>query len=227
MGLAQSSSEDILELHGLKKVDMADASKALHAGASIAEITVESYRLAIEPVDDGLAVGFIPYDTNDGFSGVRWQEHYAYFISLFRSSPIFESGSGSLSERWREALRHDDGINAIAKVLQREVSRGYRPKYRIAMEDELTFITNNGARMRYVSLRNAGFPIDSGVTAGRLQVLLLHPLQALRPTLAQQRPRRHAGLPHSAPKQPTPERHAHTTQTGLFRPDSSGHRMAA
>ena len=91
ISLAQGSSEDILKVHGLKKAEMADEAKALHAGASMAETTAESYRRAIEQVDDGLAVGFMPYDTSDGLAEVKWQDHYAYFISLFRSSPIFES----------------------------------------------------------------------------------------------------------------------------------------
>jgi len=68
---------------------------------------------------------------------------------------------------WKAALRKDDdAIDAIAELIRREVERGYLPTYRIAMEDELTFITNNGARMRYASLRDAGFPIGSGVTEG-------------------------------------------------------------
>jgi ABC-type lipoprotein export system ATPase subunit len=91
VALAQGSSEDILKIHAFKKADMADQAKALHAGASIAEITAESYREAIRQVPDDLAIGFMPYDTSDGLAEVKWQEHYAYFISLFKSSPIFES----------------------------------------------------------------------------------------------------------------------------------------
>lgn len=89
--LAQTSSEDILKVHSFRKNDMADEIQALHAGASMAEITVESYRHAINQVDDGLAIGFMPYDTSDGLAEVRWQDHYAYFIGLFKSSTIFES----------------------------------------------------------------------------------------------------------------------------------------
>lgn len=91
VSLAQTSSEDILKVHNFKKIDMIDQAQALHAGASIAEITVESYRNAIEQVEDGLAIGFMPYDTSDGLAAVKWQDHYAYFINLFKSSPIFES----------------------------------------------------------------------------------------------------------------------------------------
>jgi ABC-type lipoprotein export system ATPase subunit len=89
--LARAASEDILAAKTFKKADMADEAKALHAGSSMAELTVESYRQAIEQVKDDLAIGFMPYDTSDGLDEVKWQEHYAYFIELFKTSPIFES----------------------------------------------------------------------------------------------------------------------------------------
>lgn len=89
--LAQSVPEDALKLHAIKKSDMGDQDKAKFAGSTIAEITAESYRDAIRQVPDGLAVGFMPYDTSDGLAEVKWQDHYGYFISLFKASPIFES----------------------------------------------------------------------------------------------------------------------------------------
>jgi ABC-type lipoprotein export system ATPase subunit len=33
----------------------------------------------------------MPYDTSDGLSEVKWLDHYAYFLGLFISSPIFET----------------------------------------------------------------------------------------------------------------------------------------
>src|SRR5690606_31622322 len=42
-------------------------------------------------VPDAQAIGFMPFDTSDGLAEVKWHEHYAYFLSLFQSSPIFES----------------------------------------------------------------------------------------------------------------------------------------
>lgn len=89
--LAQALSEDILKVHSFNKADMTNETKAFHAGASMAEITAESYRQAIDQVEEGLAIGFMPYDTSDGLVEVKWQDHYAYFIGLFKSSPIFES----------------------------------------------------------------------------------------------------------------------------------------
>ncbi|MBB1601514.1 ATP-binding protein [Variovorax sp. UMC13] len=89
--LARTTSEDNLNQKGFKKTDMADEAKALHAGCSLAELTAESYKAAIAHIKDGLAIGFMPFDTSDGLKEVKWQEHYAFFISLFKSSPIFES----------------------------------------------------------------------------------------------------------------------------------------
>src|SRR5690606_27985218 len=99
-----------------------------------------------------------------------WDElvdHYHAMGHLWAAAEAMEGDASKIMAGWKEALRHDDGaIDAIAKVLEREVARGYLPTYRIAMEKELTFITNNGARMRYASLRDAGFPIGSGATEG-------------------------------------------------------------
>lgn len=91
ISLARTSSEDILTAKSFKAADMGDRAKALHAGSSIAELTAESYREAIDQVKNNLAIGFMPYDTSDGLKEVKWQDHYAFFLSLFKASPIFES----------------------------------------------------------------------------------------------------------------------------------------
>jgi energy-coupling factor transporter ATP-binding protein EcfA2 len=81
-----------LAYHGFKKDEVdADDAKASLAGMMIAELTCESYKDAIAKVPDEQAVGYMPYDTSDGLSDVKWHEHYAYFLGLVRSSPIFES----------------------------------------------------------------------------------------------------------------------------------------
>jgi hypothetical protein len=99
-----------------------------------------------------------------------WEElvdHYHAMGHLWAAAEAMEGDAKEIMARWKAALREDDNaIDAIAETLEREIARGYRPAYRIAMEDELTFITNNGARMRYAALRDAGFPIGSGVTEG-------------------------------------------------------------
>ncbi|WP_426323890.1 TrlF family AAA-like ATPase [Pseudoduganella sp. R-43] len=90
--LARRIPEDKLKHHGFKKAEV-DASdeKALLAGAVIAEINADSYREAIRKVPNDHAIGLMPFDTNDGLADVVWQEHYAYTMNLFQTSPIFET----------------------------------------------------------------------------------------------------------------------------------------
>ncbi len=90
--LARKVGEDKLKHHGFKKAEV-DASdeKALLAGAVIAEINADSYREAIRKVPYDHAIGFMPFDTNDGLAEVEWKEHYAYAMNLFQTSPIFET----------------------------------------------------------------------------------------------------------------------------------------
>ena len=99
-----------------------------------------------------------------------WEElvdHYHAMGHLWAAAQAMEGDASAIIARWKKALRQEDeAIDAIAKELEREVARGYLPTYRIAMENELTFITNNGAPMRYASLRDAGFPIGSSATEG-------------------------------------------------------------
>lgn len=90
--LARMIGDDKLKLHGFMKVDVdADAAVALQAGSVMAEINCESYKNAIGKVPNGYAVGFMPFNTSDGLAEVKWQEHYAYCLGLFKSSPIFET----------------------------------------------------------------------------------------------------------------------------------------
>ena len=90
--LARSTATDMLVKKGHKKdVVDSDASDALLAGYKLAEVKAESYKSAIGKVPNGLAIGFMPYDTSDGLSEVKWEDHYAYFLGLLESSPIFES----------------------------------------------------------------------------------------------------------------------------------------
>ena len=88
---ARNADPDKLRHHGLDvaRVKYEDAY-ALTAGCKIAEITPESYRDAIAAVPDGMALGFVPFDTNDGLDQVKWADHYAYALGLFKTSPIFE-----------------------------------------------------------------------------------------------------------------------------------------
>lgn len=90
--LARSTAHDMLEKKGHKK-EVVDTNyeDALLAGYKLAEIKTDSYKNAISMVPDGMAIGFMPYDTSDGLNEVKWEDHYSYFLNLFESSLIFES----------------------------------------------------------------------------------------------------------------------------------------
>lgn len=90
--LARQTGEDKLSKHGFQKNDIDnEEDKALKAGSTIAEITMESYKQAISKVPNNQAIGFMPFDTNDGLDDIKWADHYAYTMTLFQSSPIFET----------------------------------------------------------------------------------------------------------------------------------------
>jgi len=92
VALARLVGEDKLKHHGCNKSEVdADDDEALRAGSVIAEINCDSYKTAIERVPNGYALGFMPFNTSDGLAEVKWQEHYAYCLGLFKSSPIFET----------------------------------------------------------------------------------------------------------------------------------------
>lgn len=70
---------------------MEDQVYALKAGSKMAELNCESYKQAITKVKNEQAIGFMPFDTSDGLAGIARNEHYAYVLGLFKTSPIFET----------------------------------------------------------------------------------------------------------------------------------------
>lgn len=88
----EKTGTDKINKIGLSPTDVAsDSATALLAGSKIAEITPQSYQDAIKGVPKGKAIGFMPWDPNDGLSEADWEIHYAYVIDLMQSSPIFET----------------------------------------------------------------------------------------------------------------------------------------
>ncbi|HCF4146254.1 ABC transporter [Pseudomonas aeruginosa] len=128
--LARTVTAEKLKAHGFSKpdVDLADAI-ALKAGSTIAEINCDSYKEAIAAVPDGMAIGFMPYDTHDGLAEVDWVEHYAFFIGLAKNSPIFESRNLTMRDalvgvRTSENERFIDSIQRSLKDVPRLVVAG-------------------------------------------------------------------------------------------------------
>lgn len=127
IGLARVTAPDMLIKKGHKKeaVDVDDAD-ALLAGYKLAEIKADSYKDAISKVPDGLAIGFMPYDTSDGLTEVKWEDHYAYFLGLLKASPIFESRNLELrsaflceetdgNRNWIKNFKH--GLNGTPRLV--------------------------------------------------------------------------------------------------------------
>ena len=139
--LARTVSEEKLKVHGFKKSDIdTDDRKALCAGSTIAEINCDSYKTAIQKVPNGHAIGFMPYDTSDGLSEVKWQEHYAFFLGLVTTSPIFESRNLDL----RGALVGEEtpGNAKYIKSIQRTL--GHIPRLVVSGSDAHCFIGVKG-----------------------------------------------------------------------------------
>lgn len=125
--LARATAADMLAKKGHKKeVVESDYAEALLAGYKLAEAKTESYKQAITSVPDGLAIGFMPYDTSDGLTEVKWEQHYSYFLGLFESSPIFESRNlelrtaflcekTSTNYAWIDNFKH--GLNGIPRLV--------------------------------------------------------------------------------------------------------------
>lgn len=89
---SRSVPDDKLKHHGLDKAKvMEDDNYALIAGSKMAELSCESYKQAIAQVKKDKAIGFMPFDTNDGLDKIDRNEHYGYVLGLFKSSPIFET----------------------------------------------------------------------------------------------------------------------------------------
>jgi len=130
IALGRHVGADLLVTRGLNKAEVdADDAKALRAGSMLAEINCDSYKNAIAKVPDGLAIGFMPFDTSDGLSEVKWQNHYAYFLGLFRTSPIFESRNTVLrdafvGEKTPGNARFFDNFQAGLKHVPRLVVSG-------------------------------------------------------------------------------------------------------
>ena len=125
--LARATAADMLGKKGHKKeVVESDYAEALLAGYKLAEVKTESYKQAITGVPDGLAIGFMPFDTSDGLTEVKWEQHYSYFLGLFESSPIFESRNlelrtaflcekTSTNHAWIDNFKH--GLKGIPRLV--------------------------------------------------------------------------------------------------------------
>lgn len=144
--LARTVGEDKLSKHGHKIEEVRTSKdKALFAGSQIAEINSESYKKALAGVPDGLALGFMPWDTNDGLAHVDWAEHYSYVKGLFKSSPIFESRNDDVRAAFLNitTLKNETWINNFQAAL------GNKPRLVVSGSDAHRFTGNEANKRGY------------------------------------------------------------------------------
>lgn len=143
--LARSVGEDLLRQKGFKKSDVNDNDEtALLAGSTVAEITYESYKQAIRSVPNGLAFGFMPFNTNDGLANVKWQEHYSYVLGLFDTSLIFETRTPALWAAFA-GVETDDNRNWINDF---QYALGNIPRLAVSGSDAHRFTGEQGNNNR-------------------------------------------------------------------------------
>lgn len=139
--LARQAGSDKIAKHSLNMDEINGSDEeALKAGSIIAEVTAESYKKAISKVPNCQAIGFMPFDTNDGLSEVDWSEHYAYSMSLFQSSPIFETRKLDL----RDAFVGEKTTNNQKYFRNFQEALGNIPRLAVSGSDAHCFIGKSG-----------------------------------------------------------------------------------
>lgn len=89
---AKKAGDDKLKHYGTTQSELVnDEEKSLDVGSKIAELDRKSYIEAVKGIPDGLGVAFMPFSTSDGLDEVDCIKHYAFALSLFSLSPIFET----------------------------------------------------------------------------------------------------------------------------------------
>ncbi|HFX6310675.1 TPA: TrlF family AAA-like ATPase [Acinetobacter baumannii] len=140
---ARFVAEDKLGMHGFKKTDVdSNVNIALEAGSSMAELDCESYKQAISLVPDQQAIGFMPFDTNDGLTQINRNQHYAFTLDLFKTSPIFETRKQELIDAFAGKITPEN--ESWIKAFQQSLNN--IPRLAISGSDAHAFTTGQGVR---------------------------------------------------------------------------------
>ncbi len=133
--------EDKLKVHGSNYEKVKNDDLAFIAGCKIAEINTDSYKQAIRRVPSELAIGFMPFDTNDGLAKVDWKQHYAFVMGLFHNSPIFES--------------RDDGDLRSAFIGEKtKGNEGYFEDFQKALLQAPRLVVSGSDAHRFIGVKN-------------------------------------------------------------------------
>lgn len=119
---------------------MTDEDYALSAGSMMAELKCDSYKMAISSVKSNKAIGFMPFDTSDGLTGIKRNEHYAYVLGLFKTSPIFETRNIGLWEAFSgiETERNEGWIEDF------QIALNNVPRLAVSGSDAHCFVGQKG-----------------------------------------------------------------------------------
>lgn len=85
------TDEPTRKRHGAQNLDFTDLDNAFGFGAKIVEITRESFKSAFRSLPNDSGVVMMPWDTNDGLSGIDLLHHFASARELFQLPHIFET----------------------------------------------------------------------------------------------------------------------------------------
>ncbi|CUY21858.1 ABC-type enterochelin transport system%2C ATPase component [Serratia marcescens] len=133
--------KDKLRHHSLEydKVQK-DSAYALKAGSIMAELNCDSYKKAVAKVKNGNAIGFMPFDTNDGLTEIDRNEHFSYVLGLFKTSPIFETRNIALAEAFsgNKTVRNGDWFHDFQYALNNI------PRLAISGSDAHCFVGQEG-----------------------------------------------------------------------------------
>jgi hypothetical protein len=101
--------------------------------------------------------------------------HYHLFERLGDVMQVLEKEEEKrtpLLRQWDKALDQDDATIERIEQYIHERAWGYCGTARETLLDALTYIESNKDRMRYVTLREAGLPVGSGITEGACKSLV-------------------------------------------------------
>lgn len=105
----------------------------------------------------------------EGIDRYHLMEHLGKALALTDRT---DAERTAVLDQWARSFDESDAtIDTVEAVLQLD-RMSLTGKTREAMDEQLTYLENNKDRMRYVSLREAGLPVGSGVTESSAKTVI-------------------------------------------------------
>lgn len=87
---AHISDERLIQLGSTRESINTSEAAALQAASKTAEVTPDSVAAALRTIGERDAILFIPFDTNDGVTKIKFREHYSFPREALAMEAIFE-----------------------------------------------------------------------------------------------------------------------------------------